>query len=265
MQKIGFIGTGNMATALIRSIESADNYAILSSDKNHDILSKAKNELNIKTTDNNKDLVEKSEIIFLCIKPKDINYVLEEIKESIKDKIIVSIVAGININSIKKIIGKDKKIVRVMPNINCIIGEMAAAYAINKNIKNDERERIHEILNTAGLAIEVNEGKMDSITALSGSGPAFVAYLLDCFVQAGEKQGLNEEVAYKLALQTFFGTSKLLKQKNIHPDELIKRVSSPHGTTIAGLQVLNESEIKKIIDKTLTAAVNRSKELGKNE
>ena len=102
---------------------------------------------------------------------------------------------------------------------------------------------------------------MDSVTALSGSGPAFIAYILNSFVKAGEKQGLKREVAYKLVLQTFFGTSKLLKQKNIDPEELIKMVSSPGGTTVAGLNELQQ--IKEIIDKAVEAAVKRSKELGK--
>ena len=250
-----------MAIALIRSIKSA-NYHIMSSDKDKNKLSKAKNELKIEAA-SNRDLAKKSNIVFLCAKPKDIREILEEIKDLVENKIIVSIAAGVKISSIEKIIGKNKKIVRVMPNISCIVGEMAAAYSFNKNISEEDKTIIHEILNKAGLAIEMEEEKMDSVTALSGSGPAFVAYLIQNFAEAGEKQGLKKEVAYKLALQTFFGAGKLLKQTKINPEELIKMVSSPEGTTVAGLKILENSDIKKIIDKTIEAAVKRSKELGK--
>jgi pyrroline-5-carboxylate reductase len=263
MIRIGFIGTGNIATALIRNLKANGNYNLISSDKNEEKLEKAEKELGIETTKNNKDLTEKSDIIFLCAKPKDINEILQEIKESVENKIVISIAAGITINSIEEIIGKNKKIVRVMPNINCTVGEMAAAYAYNENINKSDKEIINGILNKSGTAIEIKEEKMDCVTALSGSGPAFVAYVLDGFASAGEKQGLNKEDAYKLALQTFFGTASLLKQKNISPEELIKRVSSPGGTTVAGLEVFERLEIKKIIDETIKAAVERSKELGK--
>jgi pyrroline-5-carboxylate reductase len=263
MTKIGFIGTGNMATALIKSIKSAGNYPIISSDKDKGKLSRAEKELGIQTTLNNEDLVENSDIIFLCVKPKGINEVLEEIKSSIKNKIIVSIAAGIKISSIESIIGKDKKLVRVMPNVNCIAGEMAAAYSCNKNVEKSDKKIINDLLNKSGIALEVNEQKMNAVTALSGSGPAFVAYLINSFTAAAEKQGLSKETAYKLALQTFFGTSRLLQKTKIAPNELIKMVSSPGGTTVKGLEIFEKSGIKKIINKTLEAAVKRSKELGK--
>tara|TARA_Y100000310_G_scaffold111103_1_gene109499 strand:+ start:7638 stop:8420 length:783 start_codon:yes stop_codon:yes gene_type:complete len=260
MVNIGFIGTGNMATSIIRSLKSED-CSIIASDKNRDKL--VKEELQIQTTDSNKEVVEKSDILFLCVKPKDIDDVLIEIKELVKDKVVISIAAGIKIESIENVIGADKKVVRVMPNINCFVGEVAAAYSFNGNVENKDKEVVHKLLNAAGLAIEVNEEKMDSVTALSGSGPAFVAYLLEAFAQAGEKQGLDKEISYKLALQTFFGTSKMLKEGGMSAEELIKKVSSPGGTTIEGLEVLEKSGVKDIIDKTIGAAARRSKELGK--
>src|SRR3989338_7955432 len=186
MANIGFIGTGNMATALIRSMK--ENNMITSSDKN--------------------EVAKSSEIIFLCAKPEDIKEILQEIKPDLENKIIVSIAAGIKIRFIENIIGKNKKIVRVMPNLNCAVGEMAAAFSCNKNIEADEKEFIKNLLNKAGLALEVEEQRMDAVTALSGSGPAFIAYMLDAFAKAGEKQGLSREISYKLALQTLFGTAK---------------------------------------------------------
>ena len=263
MAKIGFIGTGNMATALIRSIK--DDNRIISSDKNEEKLEKAEKELGIKTTADNNEVAKSSEIIFICTKPHDIKEILQEIKPNVENKIVVSIAAGIKIRFIEDIVGKNKKIVRVMPNLNCIVAEMAAAFSCNENIKAVEKELIKNLLNKAGLAIEVEEEKMDAVTALGGSGPAFIAYILDAFSKAAEKQGLGKEISYNLALQTLFGTAKLLKETKENPESLIKRVASPNGTTIAGLNILEKSELKSIIEKTIEAAAKRSKELGKDE
>ena len=189
MAKIGFIGTGNMATALIRTMK--DKNEIISSDKNEEKLQKAKKELCIKTTTNNNEVAKTSEIIFLCAKSDSIKEILEEIKSNIENQIIVSIAAGIKIKFIESIVGKDKKIMRVMPNLNCTAAEMAAAFSCNKNLKADEKESISSLLNKAGIALEVKEEKMDAVTALSGSAPAFIAYILDTFSKTNEKKKIN--------------------------------------------------------------------------
>ena len=248
MAKIGFIGTGNMATALIKAMKG-DN-EISSSDKSEEKLQEAKKELHIKTTTDNVGVIKNSEIIFLCAKPYDIKEILQEIKPNVGNKIIVSIAAGIKIRFIENIIGKNKKIVRVMPNLNCAVKEMAAAFSCNNNLKADEKESIKTLLNKAGIALEIEEEKMDAVTALSGSGPAFIAYILDAFAKAAEKQGLSREISYKLALQTLFGTAKLLRETKENPAGFIKRVASPKGTTEAGLEVMEKSELKPIIEKT---------------
>ncbi len=258
--KLGFIGTGNMASALIRSMKQGNE--IISSDKNEEKL-KAAEELGIKTVKDNKKVCSSSEIIFLCAKPKDFIELLEEIKEEASSKIIVSIAAGVTIGFIEKILGKNKKIIRVMPNLNCAVGEMAAAYSCNKDVSSQEKKTIKSLLSKAGIAIEIEEEKMDAVTALSGSGPAFAAFILKAFASAGEQQGLSKEASYNLALQTFLGTSRLLKETNEAPEGFIARVASPGGTTIAGLAILENSEIKSIISKTIASAAKRSRELGK--
>lgn len=264
MVRLGFIGTGNMASALIKSMR-AKGSSIISSDKNVEKLQKAGQELKIDITDSNKEVLACSDIIFLCVKPKDFAGALEEIKDYSGNKILVSIAAGIKVSSIEKIIGQNKKIVRVMPNLNCAVGEMAATYCCNKNIAKEEKTAIGSLLNAAGLALEIEEEKMDAVTALSGSGPAFVAYILEAFAKAGEKEGLSKEISYNLALQTLFGTAKLLKETKESPECFIKRVASPKGTTEAGIEALDKSEIIAIIEKTIRAAAKRSRELGKNE
>jgi pyrroline-5-carboxylate reductase len=259
--KLGFIGTGNMAVALIKSMKKGNE--VISSDKNQEKLQKAENGLGIKATTDNNQVAKNSEIIFLCAKPNNIEDILQEIKSNLKNEIIVSIAAGIKIKFIENIIGKDKKVIRVMPNLNCFVGEMAAAFACNNNIEVNEKEKIRGLLNKAGFAFEIDEEKMDAVTALSGSGPAFIAYILETFTQAAEKEGLENDVAYDLALQTFFGTSKLLKETKENSNDFIKKVASKGGTTEAGLKVLENSHLKKIIEKTIATAAKRSKELGK--
>lgn len=261
MLKIGFIGSGNMASALIRSMKGK-GVSIIASDSNKIKLSRIR-KLGVKTTLDNKEAAKNSDIIFLCTKPNDISSVLRELKGHLRGKVIVSIAAGIKISSIEKIAGKGIGIMRVMPNLNCTVGEMAAAYSPNKNVKNKDKKIIHNLLNSAGIAIEVNEGQMDAVTALSGSGPAFAAYIIEAFADAGSRQGLPREISYKLALQTFYGTSVLLRETKEDPKELVRRVSSPNGTTAAGLKILENEKMAEIIARSINAASKRSRELGK--
>ena len=261
--KIGFIGSGKMATALMKSVLKAGlakGKDIMSSDKSEEQLRRVKGELGVNTANSNKDVVRFSDVVLLCVKPQDIDMVLDEIRGEVKNKLVISIAAGV---TIKRLESKIKgKVIRVMPNTPCLVGEMAAGYAPGKNVSEKDLEIVKKILNTGGIAIQVNEKDLDAITGLSGSGPAFVAYLIDAFTEAGIKQGLERDVAYKLAVQTFLGTAKLLKETGISPKELIDMVSSPNGTTIAGRGILENSDVNKIMEKTVSAATKRSRELG---
>src|SRR3989338_745316 len=258
--RIGFIGSGNMASALIRSVKG--KASIIASDRDKIKLSRIR-KLGVKTTLDNKEVAKNSDVIFLCTKPNDISSVLQEIKGYLRSKTIVSIAAGIRIDSVENIIGKGIGIIRVMPNLNCTVGEMAAAYSANKFVKNRDKKAIHNLLNSAGIAVEIKEEQMDAVTALSGSGPAFAAYLIGKFADAGEKQGLSKEISYKLALQTFYGTSVLLRETKEDQKEMVRRVSSPNGTTVAGLKILENEKTDEIIAKAINAASKRSRELGK--
>ena len=148
-----------------------------------------------------------------------------------------------------------------MPNINCLVGEMAAGFSKGKYATKNDAAIVEKILSSAGIAFEMKEELLDTVTGLSGSGPAFFAYIIDAFAKAGMKHGLSQGAALKLAEQTCLGTGKLLIEKDISPDELIAMVASKKGTTIAGLKVLKKS--RKLLTKTIDAAVKRSKELGK--
>jgi len=268
MTKIGFIGAGNMATALMNGILDKAIYNhddIIVSDKDQPKLAAAKDELKVFTTQNNIEVVEKSDIVFLAVKPQVISAVLEEIKDSISDdKMIISIAAGIKIGNIESIIG-NKKIIRVMPNTPCLVGEMAAGFSPNAQLSDQDIDKAREILESSGKAFQLDEDLIDAVTGLSGSGPAFVARLIEAFTEAGKENNLPEDVAYALALKTFEGTAKLLSEKKLKPSELVDLVSSPNGTTVAGREILEDSDMNDIISKTITRATERSKELGEKK
>ncbi len=260
---IAFIGAGKMASALISCIyKSSISKSITASDKDNKNLANIKSRFNIKTTNNNKEAVRNSDIVFICVKPQDIDNVLNEIKDAINNQLIVSIAAGITIKHIENIL-KGKRVVRVMPNINCMAGEMAAGFSAGKHATKGDIEYISKILNSAGKAFLLKEDLLDAVTAVSGSGPAFFAYFIDAFADAGVKNGLSRETALKLAAQTALGTGRLLIEKDLPPEELISMVASKNGTTVAGLNVLKKNKVRGILIKAANAAVKRSKELGK--
>lgn len=264
MQKtISFIGAGKMAAALISCIYKSNiSKSIITSGRNDKNLADIKKKFKIKTTKNNGEAVKNSDIVFICVKPQDIDNVLNEIKNAVGNQLVVSIAAGIKISHTENIL-KNKRIIRVMPNINCLVGEMAAGFSAGRHATKEDIKIVSEILKSAGIAFLLKEDLLDTVTAVSGSGPAFFAYLIKSFEEAGVKNGLPKEVAYKLAVQTALGTGRLLMEKNLSPEELINNVSSKKGTTIAGLNVLKKHKVKEILIKSINDAVKRSRELGK--
>ena len=251
-----------MAAALISCIcNKKIAKSIIASDKNEKNLENIKKQFKIKTTADNKEAVKGSEIVFICVKPQDIDEVLEEIKDAVKNRLIVSIAAGIKLKHIENIL-KNKRIIRVMPNINCLVGEMAAGFSAGQYATKEDVEDVSKILNSAGKSFFIEEDLLDAVTGISGSAPAFFAYFIKAFEEAGMKNGLQKEMALKLAAQTALGTGKLLLEKNLSPDELIRMVASKKGTTEAGLKILKKNKVDNILVKTINAAVERSKELG---
>ncbi len=278
--KIAFIGTGKMATALISYIYNKKiAKEIIASDKNNKNLINIKKQFPIKTTKDNKEVVKNSDIVFICVKPQDIDIVLDEIKDVVQNQLIVSIAAGIKLKHLEsklksgrnKVSGElknqrflsNKRVIRVMPNINCLVGEMAAGFSAGKYTTKEDIKNVSKLLNSAGISFQLKEELLDAVTAISGSGPAFFAYFISAFVEVGIRNGLPKEVAFKIASQTALGTGKLLMGKNISLNELISMVASKKGTTEAGLVVLEKYKTKEIIKKTIDTAIKRSKELGK--
>ena len=252
-----------MAAALVSCIHDKKiAKSVIASGRNIKNLIDIKKKYKIKTTKNNKKAAKDSDILFICVKPQDIGIVLNEIKSAIKNQLIVSIAAGIRLKQIESVL-KNKRVIRVMPNINCLAGEMAAGFCAGRYATNKDVKDVSKILNSAGTSLLLKEKLMDAVTAISGSGPAFFAYFIKAFEEAGIKNGLSKEAACRMAVQTMLGTAKLLKGKSLSAEELIKLVASKKGATKAGLSVFKKYKADEIIIETINAAVKRSMEIGK--
>lgn len=265
-EKIGFIGAGKMAEALICAFidkNAASPESIYASDISSDRLNYLKNKTGINTCSGNIEVVNNTDIVFLAVKPQNFKELLPEIKDSVTaEKLVISIAAGISTPRMEAGLN-NPRVIRVMPNTPCLVSEMAGAYCAGKYASEEDIKTADRLLNSAGSVVLLKEELLDAVTGLSGSGPAFAAYIINAFIEAGKKVGLDETAAKELSLQTFLGTAKLLKEKEISPEELITMVKSPGGTTAAGLNLLENSELKNIIIDTIKKAEERSKELGK--
>ena len=203
-------------------------------------------------------------IIILAIKPNELNDVLEQAKSYIPlNAVIVSILAGTTIKKLSLKLSKYQPISRVMPNTPAKINEAMSAITFNKYVKEQQKKNIIKVFQSIGQVIEVQEKYFDLVTSVSGSGPAYFCYFIECMVNAGEKLGLPYDTAYKLALQTSYGTSALLLKNNLTPKALREMVTSKKGTTEAALNIFQNSNFYNIIEKAISQANKRAKELSK--
>ena len=264
-KRIAFLGAGNMATALIRGIIEAELTKpedIIISDINKEKL-KIKNEkLKVKAAEDNGQAIKEAEVIILAVKPKDIEGLLAEIKDSLEPKkLVISIAAGITTSYIEKILKKEIPVIRVMPNTPVAVKEGASAFSIGKYVSQEQEKIAESIFGAVGKAVKVEENLMDAVTALSGSGPAYIFYIITSLIEAAVSLGLDKKTATTLATQTVLGSAKLLQETGEEPAALKEKVASKGGTTEAALLVLDEGKLKEILDKALKAAAKRAKEL----
>ncbi len=262
---IGFVGVGNMGSALIKgSIKKGALMGsdVLAFDKDQDKLTGLERELGIRGARGLGDLTE-CNILFLCVKPQDILGLLFEIKPPLKpDTIMVSIAAGISIWAIESVLGKGTPIIRAMPNTPALIGEGVTAICANEFVPKNGLEKVKSIFQGVGHVVEVEERDMDLITALSGSGPGFVFRIMESFIEAAKGLGLEEGLAKELVLRTFLGAARLATEDLRGLKDLREMVTSKGGTTQAGLTIYEELDLDSAISKMLLAASIRAKELG---
>lgn len=266
-KKIGFIGGGNMAEALIAGVigsGSATPDNIICSDVSKERIKLLDNTYGITVTTNNLEVIENAEILIYAVKPQIIAAVLKETSDLLDEsKLIISLAAGVPLTAVQAVLGKKLRLIRVMPNVPALIKEGATAVTAGEHAKNEDIQTAIKIFSAVGKCVHIKEHDlMDAVTGLSGSGPAYVFVMLEAFADAGVKMGLSRQDALFLASQTVLGAAKLLMETGNHPAQLKDMVTSPAGTTIAGLHALEKGRLRSIIIDAVEAATVRSKELG---
>lgn len=215
----------------------------------------------IEVSENVSQLVSESNIILLCVKPNNVAEVLQAV-ENWNGKLLLSIAAGITTGFLSSNTNGEAAIIRVMPNTPAMIGEGASAFCPGPNASAEDCDLAAQLLSAVGTVSQVTEVQMDAVTGLSGSGPAYVYTIIEALADAGVKQGLSREVALQLSCQTVKGASLLVEETGLHPAVLRDQVTSPGGTTIAGLAKLEEKGLRSALISAVEAATVRSKELG---
>lgn len=266
-KKIGFIGSGNMAHVIIGGLLSQKvikSRNVLSSDPSPQKRVQVSKEFSIKTFSDNIEVVKISDVIVLAVKPQVMEKVLNELKGNITSKhLIISIAAGIPIAFISKILGNNLEIIRVMPNAPALVKEGMSAIAAGKNITPENLEIAKTILNAVGKTVLLEESYLDAVTGLSGSGPAYIFLIIESLIEGGVASGLPWDVARELVLQTVAGSVSMIKTTGKHLGELKNMVTSPGGTTVAGLNVLENKKVRYALIKAVEAATKRANQLGK--
>lgn len=263
--KLGFIGLGNMATAMIQGMIAKgimDKGEIVGSSKSNDTASMVQKKLGIDTYTDNQKVAKISDVLFLAIKPQFMEEVLREIKPALsKETIIVSIAAGKTMEWIEKNIGGNHKIFRCMPNTPAQVGEGCTAVCGNKQVNDDEREMVLRLLQAFGQASFVEEKQMDAVVAVSGSSPAYVFMFIEAMADGAVKAGMPRKQAYEFAAQAVLGSAKMVLETAKHPGTLKDMVCSPGGTTIEAVKVLEEKGFRGIIMDAMEACIRRNREL----
>lgn len=266
MQKVLFVGAGSMAEALIHGwmkegVASPEDVFVMNK-TDHAKLESLHHLYGIIPITTKDGIIEEADLIILAMKPKDIRSAMESIALRLRsDAVILSVAAGVPIRTIEDGLGK-RPIARAMPNTSAAIGLSASAVAFNELVTAEQREQITDLLTAIGTVKEVKEDDLHIVTALSGSGPAYIYYFAEAMEQAAIDKGLSKEIARNLIVQTLAGAAEMMKDPENEPAELRRKVTSPGGTTEAGLQALSDQGFPDLIASCIQQAEARSRELG---
>jgi pyrroline-5-carboxylate reductase len=265
--KIGIVGAGKIGSAIARGVVQAGLVTIdqvMASDVSDPLRQAIGNELGIRVTSDNRQLCDFADVVILAVKPQILDPVVKQMAKNFgQGKLLVSVAAGVPIFRIEAGLPPGARVVRVMPNICCVVGAGAAGYAGGAHATAQDLEIVGSILNSFGVGLPVDEKDLDAVTGLSGSGPAYVFLFIEALADGGVKVGLSREVALKLALHTVHGAAHMALDSPKHLSELKDEVTSPGGTTIAGLYVLEQKSFRGSVMDAVVSATTRSQELGK--
>jgi pyrroline-5-carboxylate reductase len=263
--RIGFLGAGRMATALARAWVASGLVAedhVLAADP----VAAARDSFGFPTTSDNRVVVEQTDVLVLAVKPQVLGSVCAEIREAVArcKPLVISIAAGVPIARLATELGQATRIVRVMPNTPCLVGASASGYSASYHATADDLALVQRLFEAVGRAVAVPETLLDAVTGLSGSGPAFVYQFIEALSDGGVRVGLPRELATLLAAQTVLGAAKMVLETGRHPGQLKDEVTSPGGTTIAGLHELERGGLRGVVMNAVEAATRRAGELGQS-
>ena len=273
--RISIIGGGNLGSALVQGFLQAKGWKasdILVCDIDKSKISFLRRKFKVSVTSQIKETLNFSSILILAIKPKDMESLLTKLYPHLpppsrgrmeeRGKLLVTLAAGISINFLEKRLEK-VPVIRVMPNICVAVGEGVCAYSLGKYVSPSEEKNFLSLFASLGETIEMKESFLNLITAISGSGPAYVFRIIEILTALARKDGLTQKIASRIASQTVFGSAKMVKESIGSPEILRAKVTSPGGTTAAALEVLEKNHLKEIFSDAVKAARKRAKELGK--
>ena len=266
-QRIGFIGTGHMARALARGFlktETVTKERLFGYDINPDAAKRFADQTGGTTTGSLKDLVTNSDVVFLAVKPQQMAEVLRSLgslRALGSNPLWITVAPGIPIRTYLKEIGNTARLIRVMPNTPCLVGEGVSGFCVSEGVEPEDVQLATDLLSTVGLAIQIPERYLDAITGVSGSGPAYVYMMIEAMADGGVKMGLTRELAIRLAAQTVLGAAKMVQHTEEHPGVLKDKVCSPRGTTISGVHALEKAGFRAAVMGAVEAATLRSREM----
>jgi pyrroline-5-carboxylate reductase len=265
-RRLGFLGAGNMSGALIKGLLHAKVLPperILASDVKADRLEQLHKLHGIRTTTDNHALLRESDVIVLGVKPQAIDKVLTDVGAEVRsDQLVVSVAAGVPIDALEARLPAGARVVRAMPNTPATVQAGATAIAGGAHAREDDLRVARELFEAVGRVVVLDEGLLDAVTGLSGSGPAYVMLIIEALADGGVKVGLHRDTALLLAAQTVFGSALLLLETGEHPGRLKDMVTSPGGTAIAGLHTLESGALRKTLIDAVEVASKRAAELG---
>ncbi len=263
--KLGIIGCGKMGSALLKgavkskAVNPAEVFL-------HDAFSQCAEQLATETgarsLGSNAEVIKQSEAVLLCVKPQDMLGMLCELPAMPEPPLFISIAAGLTISSLEQALGASSRIIRVMPNTPALVGKGASAFSRGPNANDNDADFVHAVLKAVGTVTEVPEKQLDAVTGLSGSGPAYIYTVIEALADGGVLMGLPKDKALKLAAQTVAGAAAMVLQQDEHPANLRDQVTSPGGTTIAGLSALEAGAFRATLIEAVRTATHRSIELG---
>ena len=263
--KIGIIGMGNMATAIMNGMlqkEIVKKEEIIGSAATEKTISRIAEQYGIETTLDNRKVAEAAQVLILAVKPQFLADVIEQIKDCISEEtLLITIAAGKKISWYEEAFGKKIKLVRCMPNTPAMVGEGCTAVCINENVTEEEKACALRLMGSFGQTCVIREGLMDAFSAIAGSSPAYVFLFIEAMADAGVAAGMPRAQAYEAVAQSVLGSAKLMLETGKHPGELKDMVCSPGGTTIQGVKALEEKGMRGAVMEAIAACVEKAKQL----